>query len=104
MVREVERLRSACLDKAMEQLPNTRAALVRANTDKLLTSFLLARPGPQTSIPSIYFAEKLLALLAIPSVLCRGMVGERVGRLRVDVWGDAILNAKLLRQLAESRR
>ena len=95
MVREVERLRSDCLDKAMEQLPTTRAALVRVNTDKLSTSFLLARPGPHTSIPSIYFAERMLVLLAIPSVLCRGVVGERVGRQRVDKWGDAILNATL---------
>ena len=95
MVREVERLRAASLDKAMVQLPNTRAALVRANTDKLSTSFLLARPGPHTSIPSTYFAERLLVLLAVPSVLCRGVVGERVGRQRVCKWGDAILNATL---------
>ena len=47
------------------------------------------------SIPSIYFSERLLVLLAVPSVLCRGVVGERVGRLRVDQWGDAILNATL---------
>ena len=67
MVREIERLRAACLDKAMKQLPNqtTKAVLVRANTDKLSTAFLLARPGPHTSIPSIYFSEQLL----VPSVL-----------------------------------
>ena len=37
----------------------------------------------------------MLVLLAIPSVLCRGVVGERVGRQRVDKWADAILNATL---------
>ena len=37
----------------------------------------------------------LLALLAVPSVLCRGKVGEKVGRLTVDEWGDAVLNATL---------
>ena len=52
-------------------------------------------PGPNSSIPSLYFSERLLVLLAIPSVLCRGKVGERVGRLRLDKWGDAIFNATL---------
>jgi hypothetical protein len=31
--------------------------LVRKNTDKLSTSFLLARPDPHNSIPAIYFSE-----------------------------------------------
>ena len=43
----------------------------------------------------MYFSERLLSLLAIPSVLCRGRVGERVGRLKVDKWGDNVLNATL---------
>ena len=68
---------------------------VRKNADKLSTAFLLSKPGPHTGIQSIFFSEQLLALLAVPSVLCRGKVGERVGRLTVDQWGDAVLNATL---------
>ena len=37
----------------------------------------------------------MLALLAVPSVLCRGRVGERVGNLVVDKWADSVLNATL---------
>ena len=67
--------------------------MVRKNTDKCSTAFLLSKPGPHSGIPSTYFSEQLLALLAVPSVLCRGKVGERIGKLRVDQWGDGVLNA-----------
>ena len=69
--------------------------MVRKNTDKLSTAFLLAKPGPHSAIPAIFFSEQLCALLAVPSVLCRGKVGERVGNLTVDKWGDSIMNATL---------
>ena len=51
--------------------------LVRKNVDKLSFSFLQSRSGPHFSIAPVYFSEQLLALLAIPSVLCRGKVGLR---------------------------
>ena len=97
MVQEMERLRSDALDKVLKELPNQgeRAVLVRQNADKLSTAFLLTRPGPHTGIPSVHFSEQLLALLAVPSLLCRGKVGEKVGRLTVDQWGDAVMNATL---------
>ena len=34
-------------------------------------------------------------MLAVPSVLCRGKVGEKVGNMKVDKWGDNVLNATL---------
>ena len=82
------------MNKVLEELPDQghRAVMVRKNADKLSTAFLLSKPGPHTGIQSIFFSEQLLALLAVPSVLCRGKVGERVGRLTVDEWGDAVLN------------
>ena len=85
------------MNKVLEELPDQghRAVMVRKNADKLSTAFLLSKPGPHTGIQSIFFSEQLLALLAVPSVLCRGKVGERVGRLTVDEWGDAVLNATL---------
>ena len=33
--------------------------------------------------------------MAVPSLLCRGRVGERIGRLKVDIWGDSVMNATL---------
>ena len=97
MVREVERLRAAALTKAMEEFPDrtARPVMVRKNTDKLSFAFLLCKPGPHSGIPSVHFSEQLLALLAVPSVLCRGRVGETVGKLKVDQWGDNVLNATL---------
>ena len=97
MVREVERLRAAALTKAMEDFPDrtARPVMVRKNTDKLSFAFLLAKPGPHSGIPSVHFSEQLLALLAVPSVLCRGKVKEKIGQLKVDKWGDNVLNATL---------
>ena len=97
MMKEAEKLRAAAMEKSLKELPDQseRAVLVRKNTDKLSTAFLLAKPGPHSAIPAIFFSEQLCALLAVPSVLCRGKEGERVGRLTVDKWGDAIMNATL---------
>ena len=95
LVREAEVLRAKALDKVLEGRPNrgARSRLVRRNTDKISTSFLLSKPGPHTGLPANFFAEQMLALLAVPSVLCRGRVGERVGDMVVDKWADSVLNA-----------
>ena len=57
-----------------------------------LFTFLLPRPGPHTRIDS-YFSEHLLTLLAVPSVICRGKVEQRIGNRKVDKWWDSVLNA-----------
>ena len=87
--KEAEKLRAGALDKALEEIQGqtVRAKLVRKNVDKLSTAFLLAKPGPHSGIPSPFFSEQILALMAVPSLLCRGRVGDRVGRLKVDLWG-----------------
>ena len=97
MVKEIERLRAAALKKYLEEYQDqsARPVLVRKNTNKTSTAFLLARPGPHNGIHGVYFSEQLLALLAVPSVLCRGREGERVGKLKVDKWGDNILNCNV---------
>ena len=94
LVKEAEKLRADALDKVLQELPDQqqRAVLVRKNIDKLSTAFLLSRPGAHSGIASIHFSERLLSLLAVPSLLCRGKVGEKVGNLKVDQWGDAVLN------------
>ena len=97
MVKEMEKLRATALDKSMAEFPDQseRSVLVRKNTDKISFAFLLSKPGPHSGIPSTHISEQLLALLAVPSVLCRGRVGEKVGKLKVDQWGDNILNATI---------
>ena len=50
-------------------------------------------PGPHTRIDNSYFSEHLLTLLAIPSFICRGKVGQRIGNMKVDKWGESVLNA-----------
>ena len=72
MVKEAEKLRAGALDKALEEIQDqtVRAKLVRKNVDKLSTAFLLAKPGPHSGIPSPFFSEQILALMAVPSLLC----------------------------------
>ena len=97
MVKEMEKLRADALDKALKEFPDktSRMVMVRKNADKLSFCFLLDRPGPHSGIASIHFSERILTLLAVPSVLCRGKVGQRVGKLKVDKWGDSVLNATI---------
>lgn len=97
MVKEVERLQAAALDKSLEEHRNQKERMVvaRRNTDKISTAFLLLPPGPHTSIEDVYFSEHILSLLAVPSLICRGKVGEKIGNMRVDEWGDNVLNATL---------
>ena len=97
LVKEMEVMRASALDKAMKECRDktARMVMVRKNADKMSFSFLLGRPGPHSGIASVHFSERILTLLAVPSVLCRGKVGQRVGKLKVDKWGDAILNAAI---------
>ena len=94
MVKEIERLRAKALTKFLEEHPDqeARPVLVRKNCDKTSTAFLLARPGPHTGTHPVSLAEQLLALMAVPSGLCRGREGEKIGTLKVDIWGDNIMN------------
>jgi hypothetical protein len=57
MVKEIEKLRAAALDKSMDELPvqSARSVLVRKNTDKISFAFLLSKPGPHSGIPSTHF-------------------------------------------------
>ena len=56
-------------------------------------TFLLLRPGPHPRTDNSYFSEHLLTLMAVPSVICRGKVGQRIGNRKVDKWWDSVLNA-----------
>ena len=63
--------------------------------DKLSTAFLLSLPGPRYGLSSPVFVEALATLLAMPSLVCRDRVGEKVGRSRVDSFGLKIINANV---------
>ena len=57
----------------------------------MTTSWLLSFPGPHTGLSMPVFREGLAMVLCIPSPACRDMVGERVGKGKVDLFGDAVL-------------
>ena len=95
MVKAFEELKAAALDKCLKQHRDQKSRMVvaRRNTDKISTSCLILRPGPHTNINNSSLSEHILSIMATPSVLCRGKVGEKIGNMKVDQWGDAVLNA-----------
>ena len=97
MVKDMEKLRATALDKSMAKFPDQseKSVSVRKKTGKISFAFLLSKPGPHSGIPSTHISEQLLALLAVPSILCSRRVGEKVGKLKVDQWGDNIHNATI---------
>ena len=95
MVKAFEELQAAALDKCLKNHRDqkSRMVLARRNTDKISTSCLLLRPGPHTHIVNNCLSEHILTIMAIPSVICRSKVGEKIGNMKVDPWGDAVFNA-----------
>ena len=94
---EREKLRAAVLKKALEDYPNQAARSVIAwkQRDKLCTAFLVALPGPHTSLSSPQFGEALCVILCMPSLCCRDRVGLKVGDRRVDAYGEQVVNATM---------
>ena len=94
---EREKLRAAVLKKALEDYPNQAARSVIAwkQRDKLCTAFLVALPGPHTSLSSPQFGEALCVILCMPSLCCRDRVGLKVGDRRMDLFGEQVVNATM---------
>ena len=88
----MEKLRLKVLIKSLDQQEDRTARPVWSwpNRDKLTTSWLLALPGPHTSLTNAIFQEGLCMVLCLPSPACRDRVGERIGGRRVDMFGDAL--------------
>ena len=63
--------------------------------DKLSAQWLLALPGPGSALSSAVFAEAFAAHLCLPSPVCEGRVGEKLGKATVDMYGDRIQAAAL---------
>ena len=97
LTEEREVLRAAAYRQAIYGYRDQSAMAVMAwkNRDKLSTAWLMALPGPDSSLTSPQFGEAMCLLLALPSLCCRDRVGEKVGRRRVDLFGVAVLNENL---------
>ena len=95
MIKEFERIQAETLDKALKEQRDQRSRIVlaRRHTDKISSSFLLLRPGPRTRNDNSYFSKHHLTLFEVPSVICRGKVGQRIGYMKLDKWGDSMFNA-----------
>ena len=89
---QMESLKLKVLVKSLEQQEDRKARPVWSwpNRDKLTTSWLLALPGPNTSLTNTIFQEGLAMVLALPSPACMDRVGQKIGGGRVDKWGDVV--------------
>ena len=90
-------MRAAVLNRWLEDCrdPGARPVMRWKQRDKLCSAFLLNVPGAHTSLSSPVFKEAVAALLCVPSLVCRDRVGKRVGRSRVDLYGDKIVGQNL---------
>ena len=94
----VEGMRAKVLEKALALVrpKTTRAAWAWRQRDKVSSAWLLAIPGPDTTLTCPEFAEAAAANLCLPSPACVGRVGETVkGQIKVDIHGDNIQSTQL---------
>ena len=88
-----EKTRALLLNKALaEHRPKKdRPAWGWKQMDKISSSWLLALPGPDSTLSNAEFAESAATKLCLPSPACLGRVGETVkGQKKVDKYGDTI--------------
>jgi hypothetical protein len=84
--------------KALELVrpKSTRAAWAWRQRDKVSSAWLLAIPGPDTTLNSAAFREAAATNLCLPSPACAGRVGETVrGQKKIDKFGDNIQSSPL---------
>ena len=91
-----EEVRARVLKEAVTRIQQPNQRMVRAwqNRDKLSTAWLSALPGPE-GLRGMAFSEALASTLCLPSPACRSRLGEKVGKKRVDLYGDNIQSAAL---------
>ena len=86
-----ENLRAKVLDKVLESLPHTRAALSWRQRDKVASSWILAIPVLDTSLSSAEFTEAAASYFCLPSPAASNLLGETIrGRVVVDAHGDNV--------------
>ena len=88
-----EKTRAELLTKALSlYLPKkARPAWAWKQRDKISSSWLLALPGPDSSLSNAEFAEAAATSLCLPSPACIGRLGETIkGRKVIDIYGDQV--------------
>ena len=93
MVSAREKTRALLLAKALSlhRPKKARPAWAWRQRDKISSSWLLALPGPDSSLSNAEFSEAAAASLCLPSPACIDRVGETVkGRRKVDMYGDNV--------------
>ena len=88
-----ERTRALLLAKALKdhRPKKDRPAWAWKQRDKISSSWLLARPGADSTLSNREFSEASAASLCLPSPACVGRAGETVkGQVKVDMYGDKI--------------
>ena len=88
-----ERTKAQLLTKALSlYLPRkARPAWAWRQRDKISSSWLLALPGPDSTLSNAEFAEAAATSLCLPSPACMGRVGDAVkGRKVIDIYGDQV--------------
>ena len=97
IIQSRECLMGRLLAEGLERLPNqeTRPVWSWPERDKLSSQWLLALPGPDSSLTSEEFTQCIEAHLCLPSTACAPMVGVGVGRGKVvDIHGDTVVAAQ----------
>ena len=83
------------IDKALEDHSNQKARpVIHKQLDKSPVHGLLHYLGlTHTFHPE--FSEVMCSFLCVPSPACRDLVGSKIGRGRVDIWGDKVQSSIL---------
>ena len=76
-----EELREAVLREGLLRHHDQRArpAIAYPQLDKLSTAWKLGLPGPTSGLTTIVFREVMAMHLFLPSLACKGVLGQRVG-------------------------
>ena len=93
-----ERNRAQLLLKALSLHHHKRArpALAWKQRDKLSSSWLLALPGPESSLSNAEFSEAAASSLCLPSPACMERLGEVIRNNKIiDRYGDNIQSCPL---------
>ena len=97
IVEHRERMMGRLLEEGLlhHQNQETRPVWSWPERDKLSSQWLLSLPGQDSSLTSDEFTQCVEALLCLPSTACSDVIGEKVGRVRVDRFGDNVVAATL---------
>ena len=97
VVEQREMMRGKVLNKCLKEYHDRRArpAWSWPQRDKLSSQWLLALPAPGSDMSSAVFAEAFASHLCLPSPVCEGRLGEKLGRATVDRFGDSVQAASL---------